>query len=351
MSRARTLSKLFNTDGNLNLSPVASINSEQVGGRRNLIINGAMSVAQRGTSSSSTGYQTVDRFKSNSSGVSITRTQESLSSGDPYDSGFRNFFRAAVSTASSSTSAYAEFQQILEGRNIAQSGWDYPSTSSDVSLSFWARSSLAGTYYIMYRTGDGTEYRRNSAFTLVANTWKKVTFTTAGNSNLQIDNDTGSGLYVFIVPYYGTDFTGGEEVSTTDWYDRNGQADAYLPNFAQNWANTSGATFDLTGVQLEVGSTPTNFEHRSYAEELSLCQRYYFEINWDAGEEPLGAYYSSNRSVCTQSFHVQMRIDPTVTSTFGSGGLQSDYSNEHCFRWYGSAQQISVTSAKADAEL
>ena len=75
MSRARTLSKLFNTDGNLNLSPVASINSEQVGGRRNLIINGAMSVAQRGTSSSSTGYQTVDRFKSNSSGVSITRTK------------------------------------------------------------------------------------------------------------------------------------------------------------------------------------------------------------------------------------------------------------------------------------
>jgi len=178
----------------------------------------------------------------------------------------------------------------------------------------------------MLRTFDGTEYRRNLSFTLVADTWTKVEVTTAGNSNLQIDNDAASGLTVFVVPHYGTDFTGGGEVSTTDWYDRNGQSDAYLPNYAQNWANTASATFDITGVQLELGDTATPFEHRSFADELARCQRYY-EKSYNYGTAvgtstylgaitmgggTTGSTTSFSPLLCPQ-YKVRKRTAPTVT--------------------------------------
>ena len=297
-----------------------------VHGRRNLIINGSMQVAQRGAAATtSAGYQNVDRFQSNSSQATITRSQETLSSGDPYDSGFRKFYRLQVTSASSNTNAYAEIHQPMEGQNIVHSGWDYTSTSSKITISFWARSSLAGTYYIMYRIVGSGERRRNGAFTLAADTWTKVTFTTAGNSGLTVNNDASRQFDVFIVPHYGTAFTGGEEVSTTDWYDRNSQADAYLPNFAQNWANTANATFDVTGVQLEVGDKATPFEHRSFGEELSLCQRYFFQ-NGNSGHafqvHGSGQNLGTGTGDVTIHLPVTMRAAPTITSSnigVGSG--------------------------------
>ena len=296
---------------------------------RNLIISGAMQVAQRGaTATTSAGFQNVDRFQSNSSQATITRSQETLSSGGPYDSGFRKFYRLQVTSASSATNAYAEIHQPMEGQNIVHSGWNYASTSSKITISFWARSSLAGTYYIMYRMVGSSERRRNGAFTLAADTWTKVTFTTAGNSGLTINNDNTREFDVFIVPHYGTSFTGGEEVSTTDWYDRNSQGDAYLPNFAQNWTNTANATFDVTGVQLEVGDVATPFEHRSYGDELARCARYFYRFTGH-GTLFYADYYSTDTFITKEALPVEMRVNPTVTSrgTGGSGGSAFSYTN------------------------
>lgn len=283
---------------------------------RNLIINGAMAVVQRGTSSTSAGYL-IDRFEAAHSQVAVTQSQQTLTSGSPYDSGFRHFYRLANTSVSSATNAFAEVHQIFEAKNISQSGWNYKSTSSFITISFWARSSLAGTYYVMLRTFDGTEYRRNLPFTLVADTWTKVEVTTAGNSNLQIDNDAESGLTVFVVPHYGTDFTGGGEVSTTDWYDRNGQSDAYLPNYAQNWSNTESATFDITGVKLEAGQTATSFEHEDIATTLVKCQRYYQKIWFRANNiftDFTGTQYA------TQSLVNPIRTDGgTITNNVTTG--------------------------------
>ena len=305
-----------------------------VHGRRNLIINGSMQVAQRGaTATTSAGFQNVDRFQSNSSQATITRSQQTLSSGDPYDDGFRKFYRLQVTSASSNTNSYAEIHQPMEGQNIVHSGWDYTSTSSKITLSFWARSSLAGTYYIMYRIVGSSERRRNGAFTLAADTWTKVTFTTAGNSGLTINNDNTREFDVFIVPHYGTSFTGGEEVSTTDWYDRNSQGDAYLPNFAQNWANTANATFDVTGVQLEVGDKATPFEHRSFAEELALCQRYHYRRDitiYDVAA--MGGVQSTNRGAYLLHIPVAMRAKPSC----------SQGSNIYC--WYSAVGQVTAQS-------
>ena len=242
---------------------------------RNLIINGAMQVAQRGTSSTSEGYQTVDRFPVYFSQVSITQSQQSLTSGDPYNEGFRYFMRLANTGTTSATNSYVQVDQRIEAQNIAQSGWNYVSSTSYITCSFWARSSLSGTYYVQYRALDTSAEQINKSFTLTANTWKKVTHTIPGNSNVVINNDNEGGFQITVTPYYGTDYTD-SSVSIDSWYTRT--ASTFLPDYSQNWANTSSATFDITGVQLEVGSVATPFEHRSYGQELALCQRYYKQI-------------------------------------------------------------------------
>jgi hypothetical protein len=289
-------------------------------GRRNLIINGAMQVAQRGTSSTTNGY-TIDRFVMYGSGPTTTKSQQTLTSGSPYDEGFRYFVRQNNDSASSATNAYVYTAQFIESQTIAGSGWNYKSSSSHVTLSFWVRSSLAGTYYAGLTTYDSPEYIRHKAFTLVANTWTKVTFTTAGNSNLVFNNDSGRGLFVEVIPYYGTDYTGGEEVNTNDWYSRGGNLDAYYPNFAQNWANTASATFDVTGVQLELGENASDFEHRSFGEELALCQRY-CQVRSSEGVNygvfASGGLVASNVAYFTIPHVTTMRAAPSnsITGTF-----------------------------------
>ena len=134
------------------------LNVSQIGGRRNLIINGGMDIAQRGTSSTTGLYQTCDRWKLNyGGGGTLTQSQHTLSSSDtPYTLGFRKSYHATVTSASNATGTFAQLEQHIEAQNIARSGWNYTSSSSKLTLSFWTKSSLAGTYYIQFRTIDGT---------------------------------------------------------------------------------------------------------------------------------------------------------------------------------------------------
>ncbi|MFZ9080346.1 MAG: hypothetical protein ACO23H_17565 [Alphaproteobacteria bacterium] len=286
--------------------------TDQVLTHRNLIINGAMNVAQRGTSSASSSYATVDRFRNDSSGVFLTQSQETLSSGDPYNAGFRYFYRQANTSTSSATSAYAIVLYFAEAQDIASSGWDYTSTSSNVTLSFWVRSSLAGTYTFSLQSDDGTAQSYASEFTVSANTWTKITRTIPGNSNLQFDNDNGRGLWVVVSPHWGTDYTDSGFIYNS-WAAFNGSN--RTGDYGQNWANTAGATFDLTGVQLEVGDTATPFEHRSYGDELARCRRYFEKIE----EKIFGA------GVCEGSlfisylpYAITKRANPTFSSTTAS---------------------------------
>ena len=329
----------------------ALIGSQTALSNRNLIINGAMKVAQRGTSSTgntSGGLKTVDRFAVQTAG----RDQHIYTAEQVSDApaGFTNSFKLTTTTAESAIDANDAFwfAQKIEAQNLQhlQNGL---SGAKSVTLSFYVKSSQTGTFGVNLYKPDNTARIINASYTISsANTWEYKTVTFAGDtSGGGIDNDNGEGLRVTWTLAAGSDF---DSVNSTSW------ANYTVTNWAGSHAQdgvitTANATWQITGVQLEIGEQATSFEHRSFADELRRCQRYYFEIDFDAGEEPLGAYYNSNRSVCTQAFHVQMRTDPTVTSTFGSGGLQADYSNEHCFRWYGNAQQIAVSSAKADAEL
>jgi hypothetical protein len=286
---------------------------------RNLIINGAMQVAQRGTSSTSDGYQTVDRYRTAWGQVNITQSQQTLSSGDPYNEGFRYFHRTANTATSTSNITWVQIEHKIEAQNVAQSGWNYTNSNSFLTCSFWARSSVAGTYYVQYRAGDMSNFYFNRSFTLAADTWTKVSHTIPGESTFVVNNDNGSGLEVIIVPHYGTGYQG-STATDGSWFTLSGND--YFPSssYSQDWGNTASATFDITGVQLEVGSVATPFEHRSYGDELARCQRYYCLIA-DGNNKAIGTggAYSAGNSWAFVHLPVEMRVAPSLDYVSGTG--------------------------------
>ena len=252
--------------------------------RRNLVINGAMMVAQRGTSSTSKGYHTVDRFYVESYDVdeNPTQAQVDVSSGTtPYTNGFR---KALKITNGNQTNGAGNQDLIvifytLEAQDIANSGWNYTSPSSFITLSFWIKSSVAQNFYGRLYSYDGTS--QGYAFetgSLSADTWTKVTKTIPGNSNLTFDNNVNAGLYIEISAFRGTGGTGSMSLNQWGTYNSNTRT----PDQTSTWYTTNDATLEVTGLQLEVGSQATPFEHRSFGEELALCQRYCYV--WESSQ-------------------------------------------------------------------
>ena len=263
-----------------------SINSGQVSGRKNIIINGAFQIAQRGTSSTTNGYGSVDRFRviSNGTDEAPTHAQVDVASGTtPYTSGFRKAYKITNGnqTGGAGGGDYIIVRTLLEAQDIANSGWNYVSSSSNITLSFWVKSSVAQNFYGNLVTYDGTV--QNYAFetgSLTADTWTKITKTIPGNSNLTFDNNNEAGVRLNILPFFGASYTG--SVTLNQWAAYSGSAQT--PANTSTWYTTNDATFEITGVQLEVGSTATDFEHRTFAEELKLCQRYFYTANrWMGG--------------------------------------------------------------------
>ena len=259
----------------------ANINGAQIGGRRNLIINGAMMVAQRGTSSTSSGYYTVDRMSITWSGVNENPTvaQVDVSSGTtPHTLGFRKSVKITNGnqTGGAGSSDYVQFLQRIEAQNVANSGWNYYSASSFITLSFWIKSSVAQAFSGSLRAPDGTSQSfKFDTPSLSADTWTKVVKTIPGNSNITVANDTGVGLDVYLFPFLGTSYTDGSS-DTETWV--TAQSGNYSNDMTTTWYTTNDATWEITGLQLEVGPQATPFEHRPFGEELHLCHRYFYSM-------------------------------------------------------------------------
>tara|TARA_R100000231_G_scaffold14724_2_gene15880 strand:- start:126 stop:1289 length:1164 start_codon:yes stop_codon:yes gene_type:complete len=251
---------------------------------KNLVVNGACLIAQRGTSSTSGGYQTVDRFKAFWSGTdeALTQAQVDVASGTtPYTSGFRKALKVTNGNQTSGAGAadYVIIRTILEAQDIANSGWNYVSSSSNITLSFWVKSSVAQNFYGTVHTKDSTEFvYRFETGSLSADTWTKITKTIPGNNNLTFNNDNGEGLRINIFPFFGTDYTA--SVSLNAWFAYS--LSTQTPDSTSTWYTTNDSTLEITGVQLEVGSVATDFEHRSFAQEFDLCRRYY--ERWDGAQ-------------------------------------------------------------------
>jgi hypothetical protein len=293
---------------------------------KNLIINGAMQVAQRGTSSASSGYHTIDRFTIIHHGgidESPTQAQVDVSSGtSPYTSGFRKALKVTNGnqTSGAVASAFVWIQQIIEAQNIATSGWNYTSSSSNITLSFWIKSSVAQDFKGYLRSRDGTNYEYPFATgVLNADTWTKITKTIPGNSNITINNDNEAGLEINILAFLGTDRTDGGTTENA-WATFNSAA--RTKDNTSTWYTTNDATLEITGVQLEVGSVATDFEHRSFAQELQLCQRYF--QSFPKGSDGYSPIFNGFCSLTTRlqggyTYPVEMRSAPTVAT---SGNLR-----------------------------
>ena len=287
---------------------------------KNLVVNGGMIIAQRRLSqtSSTNGYRCVDRFRHTSSGLDDAPTHEQVdiaAGTTPYTLGFRKSYKLTNGNQSSGAGAddRMQTQYSIESQDIANSGWNYTSSASFITLSFWVKSSVAQNFFGFLQTDDGTSqsfpFQTGS---LSADTWTKVVVKIPGNSNLQFDNNNEMGMKILWDLFEGTNKTD-SSATLNQW----GAfvSTAKTPDQTSTWYTTNDATFELTGVQLEVGSVATDFEHRSYGQELALCQRYCVSYLQTDNKiiNIFGGSRGSNYKWFTMDLPSPMRADPTVT--------------------------------------
>jgi hypothetical protein len=282
---------------------------------RNLIINGAMRVAQRGTTSTVNGFGSIDRWQFNYGGHDNAITQSQIDVAPTETgagtSGFRNAFRITNGNQTSGFGAsdYFQFQHMIEDQNIANSGWIVNDSNSNITVSYWIRSSVAQEFFGFVETYHGDDWMYGwSTGTLTADTWTKITKTIPGRSNLTWGNDNGAGLLVAPITLWGTTYTD-SSVGNDAWHQY--FSSSRTPDATSTWWTTNGATVDITGVQVEVGSVATDFEHRSFAQELALCQRYYEE-----GMVSQQSYVNSQQNIGVPAkYTTTKRATATVTFT------------------------------------
>ena len=295
-------------------------------GRRNILINGAMQVAQRGTSFTQTTGQlyTTDRFIAtvgSSFNMDTTITQDNTV---PTGEGFTNSLKVTPnSVVSPSGSDNGGIAQRLEIQDVDHLGWG-TSSAKNITVSFWVRSSKTGVYCVQLQqnvSGSSTEvYSHVKEYTITAaNTWQKVILTFAGNTaQAMVTGDKfGDGLRVNWWLACGTS----DHNAADSWL----QSGSYLATSNQvNFMDSTNNTWYMTGCQLEVGDTATPFEHRKFGEELQLCKRYYQYYPYSAEGTALGQANGTTMTVnryhwAAQILPVAMRATPSITFESGSG--------------------------------
>jgi len=286
-----------------------SASANGVTGFKNRIINGAMVIDQRNAGASVTpanGDYTLDRIKVATTQASKFTVQQNAGAVTP-PSGFKNYLGVTSSSAYSVVSSdYFLIGQALEGFNTSDLGFGAAGAST-ITLSFWVRSSLTGTFGGAI---NNSAYSRSYPFSYTvstANTWEQKSVTIAGDTTgTWIGATNGVGLYAWF--NLGTGSTG--STTANAW----AAGSYYAPTGAVSVVGTSGATFYITGVQLEKGSTATSFDYRPYGTELMLCQRYYFRNTGSLyAMHGVGTVFSTTQADVYTKFPVSMRIIPTVS--------------------------------------
>jgi len=307
---------------------------------RNIIINGDMSIAQRGTSSSSvtdSGYYTIDRFKWNvSASDTVTLSQ---STDVPTGQGFTNSYKVDVTTADSSIGAneFAHIQHRIEAQNLQYLKYG-TSSAETLTLSFWVKSTKTGTYCIVLEKEDNTRYDYVAEYSISsASTWEKKTITIAPDSNIKaaggaIDNNNGEGFNLKFVLATGSSRQGSNET----W---NSSTPADGTSNQVNFLDSTSNEFYITGVQLEVGTSASDFEFLPYDVNLDRCQRYYQALsNGYRITNLVFSCFGSTDAYGTHSFIKTMRTAPSITfNSLGSGNIDA-YNN-------GSQRSLSSISA------
>tara|TARA_B100000424_G_scaffold136665_1_gene103656 strand:+ start:162 stop:1331 length:1170 start_codon:yes stop_codon:yes gene_type:complete len=279
-SNAKNLAELLNTDSTVAVGDIAdgSVTTAKLAdnavtsakalnlGRRNLVINGAMTIAQRGTQTDQTSaYTACDRwnFAENGSVVVTTSQDTDVPSGQ----GFANSLKIDVTTASGTPSSgnYALVRTKFEGQDLQHLLYG-TSNAKSLTLSFWVKSPKTGTHIVQLKHNDAIYFNSITYTVNSANTWEHKSVTFVGYQTTAFDDDNNNSLQVY---WWLMKYNEGTLTENT-WHNTAANQASGQVNTMDNTSNN----FYLTGVQLEVGDTATDFEHRSFAEELQLCQRY-----------------------------------------------------------------------------
>ena len=278
---------------------------------RNKVINGAMEIAERGTSAVTASQSfPVDRFKI----IHYIDGALSMQQDSSAPAGFISSAKFTTTTADTSlgTSQYVFFQQRIEGTNIADLAWGTASAKT-VTLSFWVRSSLTGTFG---GTLMNSGYTRSYPFSYTisaADTWEQKTITIAGETTGTWLTDTGIGIRLSFGLGVGSNYGG----TAGAW----ASSELYAPTGATSVIGTLNATWYITGVQLEAGSVATSFERRPYGQELALCQRY-LPVVLSGNGDVAGSGYCATTNTNFQiaiPFKVPARTAPTGLTASSAG--------------------------------
>ena len=297
------------------------------GSRKNIVINGAMQLAQRNTSTTSHSGYGSDRFEANAANLdqlAVTLTHNSVTDLPQFTKSLK--FTTTTAENAIESNEYFRIMQKIESQSCQQLAYG-TSSAKAVTLSFWIKSSVTGTYALsLFADASAGTRIIGSTYTISsANTWEKKTLTFAGDTVRVMDNNNTEGLRLMWLIGAGSDFTSSDN---TSWSAYSASKLAYGQG-TNAVLTTANATWEVTGVQLEVGSVATDFEHRSYGEELLLCQRYYYEVpqtGVDGGYGNKGGNASVYSFNSTGTFAVQMRTAPTVVVSGGTLDGCSSYS-------------------------
>ena len=313
----------------------------------NRIINGAMVIDQRNagasvTASSSTNVFPVDRWFNTSTQNSKLTLQQNAGAVTP-PVGFKNYVGATSSSAYSVLTGDAfTLSHRIEGFNVADLAWG-TANAATVTLSFWVRSSLTGTFGGVF---GNNALNRSYPFTYTisaANTWEQKTITIAGDTTGTWETTTLTGLSIYFGLGAGATYSGTAGAWSSNLY--------LSATGATSVVGTNGATFYITGVQLEKGSTATSFDYRPYGTELALCQRYFLKTNPDNASRcggMWGSMLSTTTGHPTGSLPVAMRTAPTVVrggtnDTFWVSGISATSA--------GTFSNFSSTTITIDSEV
>ena len=291
---------------------------------RNVVINGAMQVAQRGTSTASittNGYYTADRF------TAILTTcgtwTQSVEADAPTGSGFRNSLKMLCTTADASPTGLDQVRidQYLEGQDLQQFAKGTAS-AKQFSLSFWAKANVTGTYIVTLIDADNNRICCGSYSISASATWEKKTITFPADTTGAFDNDNNASLRIVWWLAAGTDYTSG--TLQTTW------AANTNANRAVGQTNLAAATdnyWQVTGVQLEAGAVATPFEFEDYGTTLAKCQRYYVAIeSLNNSYATFGSGYvvAGGGGAYTIHLPVAMRANPTTFTSSAAGTFYLD---------------------------
>jgi len=314
---------------------------------RNIIINGDMSIAQRGTSFSvSDNIYTLDRFLTEFSGFGAFTLTQSTDSPD----GFGHSLKLDCTTADASPASGDVFQLFhrIEGQNL-QYLKKGTSSAESTTVSFFVKSNKTGNMQVNLRDAPNNRIIGNVYTINSANTWEKKTITFAGDTSGTIDNDNTEGLSLEFPIGSGSDNSSGSVPTTWQTKDNADRNAGSTINLADNTANE----WYITGVQLEAGTTASDFEFLPVDVNLQRCQRYCYAPISGSGDSNIqfSATFASG-SFVRIPYPTTMRALPTLTYTVASGSFDTDYSSIINAQLYDADDvSVNVRDFKAEAEL